>query len=428
MRKTMLYRLCVGAGLLIFGGPAVWANTAPEVTNVTAAQRGAGSNLVDIGYDLADVDGNPCRVWVFVSRNGGATWNVVASSFTGDYGEGITPGVGKAIVWDAGTDLPQTYGTNFRVRVYADDGQGTPPEMVLIPGGEFEMGDHHDGMSDALPVHAVNLDPFYMDIYEVTNQEYCDYLNSAFSQGLVEVRSGVGCAAGGAECYCDTTDSSSSSRITWDGSTFGVVGQELPPEDIGNKTSHPMVQVSWYGVAAYANWRSTQHGRTPSYDLSTWECNFAANGYRLPTEAEWEYAARGRNHDPYRRYPWGDTVDGSMANYSGSGDPYEPEADPDTTPVGYYDGNQVPAGVDMVNGYGLYDVAGNVWEWCNDWYASDYYSSSPYDNPTGPASGSGRVLRGGSWYYSTYYLRCAYRNGDSPDHRNYYNGLRLALD
>ena len=142
----------------------------------------------------------------------------------------------------------------------------------------------------------------------------------------------------------------------------------------------------------------------------------------------WEYAARGGNHDPYRKYPWGDAIDGSNANYLGSGDPYEPGPSPDTTPVGYYDGNQVPAGSDMVNGYGLYDVAGNVYEWCNDWYGSSYYGSSPYDNPTGPASDTYRVLRGGSWNKDAVILRCASRVTDSPDLRSSNNGFRLALD
>jgi hypothetical protein len=117
-----------------------------------------------------------------------------------------------------------------------------------------------------------------------------------------------------------------------------------------------------------------------------------------------------------------------MANYSGSGDPYEPGPDPDTTPFGYYDGNQVPAGVDMVNGYGLYDVAGNAYEWCNDWYSSTYYSSSPYDKPIGPANGTYRVLRGGSSTYDTYYLRCADRDITAPDGRIYIIGFRLALN
>ncbi|MFH1109945.1 MAG: formylglycine-generating enzyme family protein [Planctomycetota bacterium] len=420
MRKAIVYRLRMVTGLLLFATPALGENTAPQVTNVTAGQRSGGSNLVDIGYDLTDVDGNPCRVWVFVSRNGGATWNVAATSFTGDYGEGITPGTGKAIVWNVGADVPGTYGENFKVRVYADDGQGTPPAMVLIPGGEYQMGDHfNEGGTDERPVHAVNVGSFYMDIYEVTNQEYVKYLNSAFSQGLIEVRSGVAYAPGDTDAYCDTTTSSSGSRITWNGSAFGVTP---------GKEEHPMVMVSWYGAAAYANWRSSQHGRTPCYNLLTWECNFAANGYRLPTEAEWEYAARGGNRNPYRRYPWGDAISWSMANYWDTGDPYESGSFPYTTPVGYYDGNQIPAGVDMVNGYGLYDVAGNAWEWCNDWYSSTYYSSSPYDNPIGPANATYRVLRGGSWSSPSHESRCASRFGNVPGVRTYSDGFRLALD
>ena len=188
-----------------------------------------------------------------------------------------------------------------------------------------------------------------------------------------------------------------------------------------------MVRVSWYGAAVYANWRSTQDGRKPSYDLATWECDFDAIGYRLPTEAEWEYAARGGEYDPYYRYPWGDIVDDSNANCWDSGDSYETGDQPWTTPVGYYNGRQSPPGPDMANGYGLYDMAGNAWEWCNDWYASDYYSISPYDNPTGPASGPRRVRRGGSWYGRERVLRCAHRSGINPGHRVLSGGFRLAL-
>ena len=255
-----------------------------------------------------------------------------------------------------------------------------PPGMALISGGEFEMGDHHDGMTAALPVHRVYVDSFYMDVYEVTNQQYAEGLNWALGQGLIYVSDGVVCGSGGNTPYCATTSPTRyQSRITWNGISFGVTP---------GKEDHPMIEVTWYGAAAYANWRSTQGGLESCYNLSTGACDFDANGYRLPTEGEWEYAARGAEHDPYYRYPWGNTIDGSNANYWLSGDPYETDPWTRTTPVGYYDGNQTPPGSDMANGYGLYDMAGNVRELCNDWYSETYYDSSPYDNPRGPANGS----------------------------------------
>jgi formylglycine-generating enzyme required for sulfatase activity len=298
----------------------------------------------------------------------------------------------------------------------------SPSGMALIPAGYFMMGDHHDGMPDALPVHNVGIDAFWMDICEVTNLKYCEYLNSAYGQGLIEVINNVVFKAGDTESYCDTDTSSSYSQITWDGNRFDVVNGE---ED------HPMLQVSWYGAVAYSNWRSEKDGRTPCYNLETWDCHYGAGSYRLPSEAEWEKAARGSEHNPYYRYPWGDSIDGSMANYYTSGDPYE-GVWPQTTPVGYYDGNQIPAGNDMANGYGLYDMAGNVFEWCDDKYDDDYYQYCVDNNidynPHGPVSGLHRVLRGGSWDGDTHFLRCALRNNNNPEHRSYYAGFRLVLD
>jgi formylglycine-generating enzyme required for sulfatase activity len=296
-----------------------------------------------------------------------------------------------------------------------------PPGMVFIPGGEFAMGCHAETgescESEELPVHDVYVDPFYMDVHEVTNQQYCEYLNSTYGQGLIEVTSGVVYKAGDSKAYCDTTTSSSYSRITWNGSTFGITA---------GKENHPMVMVSWYGAVAFANWLSEQDGRTPSYDPSTWQCDFDANGYRLPTEAEWEYAARGGEHDPYYAYPWGNAIDGSKANYSDSGDPYEGGGYPWTTPAGYYDGSQTPLGTDMANGYGLYDMAGNAWEWCHDWWDGAYYGSSPYDNPQGPANGTFRVSRGGAWYEVDVWLRCAFRRGFAAYARDAISGFRVA--
>jgi len=311
----------------------------------------------------------------------------------------------------------------------------TPCGMMLIPDGEFQMGCHAETgetcnpWSWDLPVHDVQLDSFYADRYEVTNQQYADYLNSAKSQGLITVTDGVVYESGSGTSlpFCSTTSapfgyphSGEYSRITWDGTTFGVTP---------GKTDHPMVQVSWYGAVAYANWRSSREGRQPCYRLYAWTCDFSANGYRLPTEAEWEYAARGGQHDPYYQYPWGNTVDGSMANYPRSGDPYETGDQPWTTPVGYYDGGQTPAGVDMANGYGLYDMAGNVREWCSDRYDPDYYSTPDASglNPRGPDSGGHRVVRGGEWYRNGE-LRCAYRAHVTPPDRDLAIGFRLTLD
>jgi formylglycine-generating enzyme required for sulfatase activity len=326
----------------------------------------------------------------------------------------------------------------------------------LIPAGEFLMGDSfNEGGGDELPRHAVYVDAFYMDTYEVTNQQYAAGLNWAYAQGgLITVTSGVVYKynSGTSYPYCDTTTNSSYSRITWNGSMFAVVS---------GKENHPMVQVGWYGAVAYANWRSAMHGKPLCYDLSTWECNFAVAGYHLPTEAEWEKAARGgvAGH----RFPWSDTdtIQHARANYYSyweGGVPYysydtSPTQGfhplwgvgsyPYTTPVGFFTGAlQYKADwgwpgapisyqtANGANGYGLYDMAGNVWEWCNDWYGETYYSSSAYDNPHGPTSGSCRILRGGCWYYEyAFGCRVARRSYyGAPGSPYSHSGFRLALD
>jgi len=140
-----------------------------------------------------------------------------------------------------------------------------PPGMAFIPAGEYQMGDHHDGMSNALPVHAVYIDGFWMDTCEVTNGQYAAGLNWAWAQGgMIEVgTNGIVYKAGSgmSYVYCVTTSWSICSRITWNGSTFGVTA---------GKEDHPMIAVTWYGSVAFANWRSMKEGRAPCYGLSTW--------------------------------------------------------------------------------------------------------------------------------------------------------------
>jgi len=295
-----------------------------------------------------------------------------------------------------------------------------PPPMVLIPTGEYEMGDHYGiGLSQEIPVHAVYIDGFYMDTYHVTNKEYADSLNWALANDLiwvgVDMVWGADWSSGGflpelTYPYYELHPDYNYSRITWDGSTFSV---------IPNKNNHPVSMVSWHGAVAYANWRSIRVGLTPCYDLETSQCDFTADGYRLATEAEWEKAARGGEYNPYYIRPWGNTIDGSKANYNGSGDPFEngvPSWWVKTTPVKYYNGNQIPSGVDMANGYGLYDMLGNVHEWCNDYYMYNYYqycvNNNIYFNPKGqspPISDNFRICRGLCYWDEDYELRTSNR-------------------
>ncbi len=303
-----------------------------------------------------------------------------------------------------------------------------PPTMVLIPGGSFQMGDtFSEGGARELPVHTVYIDAFYLDACEVTNQQYADALNWAESQGnLISVSGGVVYKynSGTSYPYCATNTADTSSCILWSGSVFTVEA---------GRADHPMVEVTWYGSVTYANWRSAMEGKPLCYDLSTWECDFGT-GYRLPTEAEWEKAARGGLSN--QRFPWGNTINHSHANYRANGSAYtyddspytsytyHPDFDDDgypyTSPVGYF----------APNGHGLYDMSGNVWEWCNDWYGASYYSDpeATQPNPDGPAAGDYRVLRGGCWGDGASYCRATYRYYSCPGAWHSHFGFRLALD
>jgi formylglycine-generating enzyme required for sulfatase activity len=227
-----------------------------------------------------------------------------------------------------------------------------PPEgsMVSIPAGEFTMGSQ-DGDSDERPAHQVYVDAFSIDVYEVTVGQYAEFL-----------RSGEG-------------------RAPLDWKTM-------------NQSAHqkrPVANVDWADAAAYCKWA----------------------GKRLPTEAEWEKAARGTDG---RLFPWGNDPPTPLhANYGkvGSHD-YETLA-----PVGTLEAGKSP--------YGIYDMAGNVWEWVSDWYDSDYYKNSPSQNPAGPSMGGFKVIRGGSWTSSLRNLRSADRYWDPPSFRSlYFPGFRCA--
>jgi len=305
-----------------------------------------------------------------------------------------------------------------------------PDDFAYIPDGTFQMGDSfNEGYSDERPVHTVQLDSFAIGKFEVTNQQYCEYLNSALDSNSIYVSDGVVYGSGNNKPYCDTSTSDGWSQISYSDGAFSV-----RTKGGRNMANDPMVCVSWYGAAAYCTWRNQQDGYEQCYNLSTWTCDFNKRGYRLATEAEWEYAARGGLSS--KRFPWGDTISHNQANYYSyweEGHPYYPYDVSQTEgyhPTWSSDGiypYTSPVGSFAANNYGLSDMAGNVWEWCNDWYGK--YSISPQTNPTGPTWGLYRVLRGGSWACTTYGCRVAYRYlSFSPTYRYYYIGFRCVLN
>jgi sulfatase modifying factor 1 len=310
-----------------------------------------------------------------------------------------------------------------------------PPDMVLIPAGTFQMGNGinaAEGEGNELPVHTVTLDSFAIGKYEITNGQYCEFLKAAYPSQLKVVRGDVSALTDSSNYfpYCSTSSANPGypafgeySQIAFSNNTFIVqskVGKDM--------TNHPMVCVSWYGAVAYCNWRSQQEGKQPCYDLSTWNCDFTKKGYRLATEAEWEYAARG-GQSSYR-FPWGNTITHSQANYySNSAYSYDISPTRGSHPT-WTDGIK-PYTSEMgsfpPNTYGLSDMIGNVWEWCNDWYLDAYYSISPNNNPTGPTIGNYREGRGGGWWNGASGCRISFRNYSPPVSRGYGLGFRVVL-
>jgi len=217
-------------------------------------------------------------------------------------------------------------------------------DLVLIPAGTFVMG-AATGPEDARPAHTVTLSSFYMDQHEVTQESYEELMGVSPSK---------------------------------------FEGDRLPVE-----------QVRWTQAVKYCNARSRKEGLAPCYNETTWQCDFSAGGYRLPTEAEWEYACRAGTTTAYA---FGDDPQGLGAHAWFKGN-----AERKTHPVGGKPGNA----------WGLQDMHGNVAEWCHDFYAADYYRTSPAQDPRGPVTGLKRVVRGGSWAGTAEKCTSWYRAADA---------------
>jgi formylglycine-generating enzyme required for sulfatase activity len=373
---------------LLMGTFMAWAGSPPVVTNVTASQQ-AGTKLVNISYTVSDPDSPAVNVFVLVSTNSGATWTVPASTFTGAYGTNIavtpTP-TAKSVVWNAGADWDGNYSTACRVRVLVNDAG-----LLLIPAGSYLRGTP-PGLNDSdiadAPQFSVFVSAVYMDSTLVTGGRW---------NLVVE-----GYASGHGYNFVNP-------------SSFKAI-------------SHPVQSVDWFDAVKWCNARSEMEGATPVYYTDAGFTTVyrtgeitpfvkpGANGYRLPTEAEWEKAARGGASG--HRFPWSDadTISESRADYNGNTATYLYDLGPSGFNATYATGAQPytsPVGSFAVNGYGLSDMAGNVFEWCGDWYGSGYYAAGQTD-PQGPSSGSNRVLRGGDWSDFANGARCAFRGSLPP--------------
>lgn len=263
-----------------------------------------------------------------------------------------------------------------------------PQNFAFVPGGNFKMGDSLDNVSTSLPVHDVFVSSFFIKKHEVNNQEMRHVLQWAHDNGKVSVTTNGVYATNESKHILLALNLFGSEILFADGKFRVRSGRE----------DYPCAYVSWFGAAAYCNFLSLMDEKDEAYNWETWICNFESKGYRLPTEAEWEIAARGGYEG--MRFPWGNTntITHSNANYRSSTNnlfdvsptrdwhPTFASVRPRSSPVGYFD----------PNGFGLYDMCGNVWEWVNDW--SSRYTAEAQSNPKGPASGNYRIFRGGSWF------------------------------
>ena len=346
---------------------------AAEVKNTVSRQVG---NRVQFTYDLV---GEEREAAVTGQLTGPGQDRTTADlHLAGDVGK-VRPGRGKVIWWNVLQDFPRGLNSEIAWEITAG-GQSftdaaTGMEFVFVKGGCYEIGDAFgDGEADEKPVHNVCVNDFHLGKYEVTVRQFRTFVQD--TNYRTEAEKGDGC-------------------YVWNGSQWEKDGSKSwRSPGFSQDDNQPAVCVSWNDTQAFNDWLSRKGGK----------------GYRLPTEAEWEYAARsGGKKEKYA----GTSNDSGLGDYAW----YNANSGSRTHSVG----GKTP------NGLGLYDMTGNVWEWCQDWYGEKYYNDSPRNNPQGPSSGTYRVLRGGSWLDSPQNVRAATRDRGGPADRDGDDGFRLSL-
>ena len=343
--------------LLQFFGTSLLAQ-APEVTNVECRQLAYPSTLVEITYNV-DAETETVHIQLLMSEDGGETWDVPVTVTEGDIGSDIDIGQNKRILWDAGREFLDQFSERMKARIVAcDRNPGEEREVVLaqgvnivlcwIPPGSFEMGspDQEEGRGgDEGPVHVVTfVEGFWMSKFEITQAQWEAVMHN--NPGEAEY-----------------------------GNSYGV------------GDNFPVYYISWN-------------------DIQQFEARIN-EGFRLPSESEWEYSCRAGTNT---RYYWGNDFDGEYAWYDANAG-----------------GRTHEVGTRQPNAWGLYDMSGNVREWCEDWHHGNY-NGAPVDGSAWVAGGGqSRLLRGGAWEFNASYCRSAKRSRHSPGDRSRGYGFRLVF-
>lgn len=343
---------------------------------------------VRVFYDLIGEANAAYEVSLYYSWDGGKNFLGPAADVSGAIGI-VQPGYDRQIHWLPFQQMGPLVSDEFVLRVQATytpplvdapPNKDLPTDMVLVRGGTFTMGSpsNEEGRFDDEIQHQVTISDFYMGQYEVTFDQY--------------------------DTFCKET------------------GRKTPDDEGWSRGQRPVINVSWYDAIEYCNWRSKQENRSPFYIINetTVTANWQAKGYRLPTEAEWEYAARGGGLAIL--FGNGQNIlDPSQANF----DAREPQR-MNVSRAGIYQQKTLPIGsLTSPNVLGLHDMSGNVSEWCWDWFGS--YPSRVETDPKGPATGDNRVFRGGGWADGPRSCRVAYRGDNTPSYYYSFLGFRLSL-
>ncbi len=373
--------LILASALIALAVTGLAADPQVEVTGISVTGSG-GATVVNVSYRYLDADSDALVIGLQASADDGATWDVMpVLSLTGDTSVQATAAwTDGTLQWAAGTDWLGQFSDQMRVRVTASDSIFAGEEFVAIPAGTNAGTDPDRGE------YSLSVQPYYIGKYQVTKALWDEVRNWAVENGYPDLP--IGYAKG---------------------------------------LDHPVVQINWYDAVKWCNARSDRDGLTPVYytnqdhttiyrteelDLEDEWVKWSANGYRLPTEVEREYAARGGLVS--KRFPWGDTITHSQANYY-AGEDYGYDVSPSDGYHPYYEVGEMPytnpVDAFTANGFGLYGMAGNVWEWNWNWHPD--------------REGLSRLLCGGVWYRSAFFCRVVSRTWNQVSIRTDYYGFRL---